>query len=103
MMTAGEFQEWRLSRARGRTQFLLRETLKGGALPFVVTLLVLWWSGRHLSVSSDFLVRLAWIGGLVWLVGGFLFAVASWLFQERRFRRRIEAEKRGELPRTTGA
>lgn len=103
MMTAGELREWRLSRARGRTRFLLRETLKGGALPFVLTLFVLWWSGRHLSVSSEFLARMAWIGALVWLVGGLLFAVASWLFQERRYRRRIEAEERGELPRTAGA
>jgi peptidoglycan biosynthesis protein MviN/MurJ (putative lipid II flippase) len=102
MMTKAEAQGWRQSRARGRRPFLVRETLKSGAFPFAVTLLVLWWSGRHLSISREFIVRMAWIGALVWLVGGFLFAVAFWLLQERRYRRRIEAEERGELPRTVG-
>jgi peptidoglycan biosynthesis protein MviN/MurJ (putative lipid II flippase) len=103
MMTSAEVATWRRSRTSGRGKFLLRETLKSGALPFAATLMVLWWSDRQLSISREFLVRMAWIGALVWVSGGFVFAVASWQFQERRYRRRIEAEERGELPRTEGA
>jgi hypothetical protein len=70
---------------------------------FVVTSSVLWWMGSRMALPGEFVRRMTLIGFAVWVGGGVLFGAVWWLSQERRYERRMQAEARGELPRTAGA
>ncbi len=102
MMSSAEVQGWQRSRSRGQVRFLARETLRGLVM-FVLTSSVLWWMGAKLAIPGDFVRRMTLIGFAIWVGGAILFGVLLWLVQERRYKKRIQAEARGELPRTAGA
>ena len=101
MISGPEAQEWHRKRSRGLRRYLVRNAL-GGALPFVATGLLLLWLFRHQSLARGFLLWVIAAGVAISLGLDVLFSTAWWFFQEWRYRRRLEAEARGELPRAVG-
>lgn len=70
---------------------------------FIVTSSVLWWTSAKMALPGGFVRRMTLVGFGVWVGGAILFGAVWWLCQERRYERRMQAEARGELPRTAGA
>jgi hypothetical protein len=102
MMTVAEAQEWKRSRSRGVQLFLAREVLRG-IIMFAVTSVVTWWFGVTTAVAVSFLLYLTLVAFVIWIGGFALFGFGLWSFQQHRYERRLRAEERGELRRTTGA
>ena len=98
-MTTAEAQDWQRRRTLGLRRYVLRATLIG-TLPFLVIGLVFVWLLRNWE--PEFVLLVAAAGVVISLAGEFLFSSAWWHIQERRYRKRTEAEDRGELPRTVG-
>jgi hypothetical protein len=99
MMTTAEAQDWQRRRTVGLRRYVLRATLIG-TLPFFVIGLVFVWLLRHRD--PEFVILVATAAVVISLAVELLFSSAWWLIQQRRYRKRIEAEGRGELPRTVG-
>jgi len=99
MMSTAEVQDWQRNHTRGLRRYLLHETLTG-TLPFFVIGVVVIWLFRDQDLRFPVLMAVA--GVLISLAVTVLFSLALWFFQERRYRKRVEAEARGELPRSVG-
>jgi hypothetical protein len=100
-MSGPEAQEWHRKRGRGLRRYLLRNALAATS-PFLATGLLLLWLFRNQSLARDFLPWVIAVGVAISLALDVLFSIAWWFFQEGRYRRRLEAEARGELPRAVG-
>jgi hypothetical protein len=99
MMTSAEAQDWQRRRAVGQRRYVLRATFIG-TLPFLVIGLIVVRLFRN--QDPKFVILVAAAAVVISLAGELLFSSALWLIQERRYRKRTEAEDRGELPRTVG-
>jgi hypothetical protein len=102
MMTVAEAQEWQKSRSRGFQLFLAREVIRGSIM-FAATTAAVWWFGVTTANAVGFLLYLTLVAFAVWIGGSALFGFGFWSLQQHRYERRLRAEERGELRRTTGA
>lgn len=81
-MKSKGLQSWEITRATGMRRFvLMRGVLSYGLTMFVVMTFIV-----H---RSDLSVRFIAISALLWLVGGALFGVLTWLSMERLYRKAV--------------
>jgi hypothetical protein len=104
MMSNAEAHRWSKSHVRGFARFLLHQTLVYGFLPFASMALILWFGGfNRMGLSREFLPRMLRFSFLLIVGGALFFGVLWWIVEEQRYRHRMAAEARGELPRSIGA
>ena len=104
MMSNVEAERWSKSRSEGLLRFLLRGTLLHGFLPFALIALVFWFGGfSQAGLPRELLLRMLLFGFLAIVGGALALRIICWLVDQRRYRLRMAAEARGELPSSAGA